>query len=53
MYTIKRIDTNEYWQEWGWMSNPWDGQQYSEEEAILGATFFNDLNIPCEIEWLD
>lgn len=52
MYVIKRTDSNKYWQEWSWMDNPWDAQQYSENDAEAGVLFFTDLNIPCEIECL-
>lgn len=53
MYVIKRTDTNEYFQEWGWMNNPWDAEQYTKKEAEAGVLFFSELNISCEIMFLE
>lgn len=53
MYVIKRTDTNQYFMEWGWMDNPWDGKQYDMMDADGGVDFFDTLDIPCEVECLE
>ena len=53
MYVIKRTDTNQYFMEWGWMDNPWDGKEYDMMDADGGVDFFDTLDIPCEVECLE
>lgn len=45
MYVIKRTDTNEYFQAWGWMGNKWDAQFYDEWETEGAVEFFADLGL--------
>ncbi len=53
MYVIKRTDTNQYFMEWCWVDNPWDGRKYDRMDAECGVDFFDNFDIPCEVECLD
>lgn len=50
MYAIKRTDTEQYFSEWSWQDNIWDGKHYSFPEAEEAVLFFNELGVSCTVE---